>query len=59
VEIHAGDGTVGAGFVAFGDLSIGQSIAITRETTNSSITEWRHNARDWRLVRYNDAAHLL
>jgi probable phosphoglycerate mutase len=25
---------------------------------NTSITEWRHTGRRWRLVRYNDAAHL-
>jgi broad specificity phosphatase PhoE len=52
-------GTVGASFVALGDLSIGQSIAITRDTINSSITEWRHTQHGWRLIRYNDAAHLL
>jgi probable phosphoglycerate mutase len=27
-------------------------------TTNSSMTEWRRRQRRWRLVRYNDAAHL-
>ncbi len=25
---------------------------------NTSITEWRHTGSRWRLVRYNDAAHL-
>ena len=25
---------------------------------NTSITEWRHTGARWRLVRYNDAAHL-
>lgn len=27
-------------------------------TTNSSMTEWTRRAERWRLVRYNDAAHL-
>jgi probable phosphoglycerate mutase len=27
-------------------------------TTNSSMTEWTRNRNRWRLVRYNDAAHL-
>jgi probable phosphoglycerate mutase len=26
---------------------------------HSSITEWQHTGERWRLVRYNDAAHLL
>jgi probable phosphoglycerate mutase len=52
-------GTIGASFVALGDLSIRQALALTRGAINSSITEWRHNEHGWRLVRYNDAAHLL
>jgi broad specificity phosphatase PhoE len=51
-------GTIGAGFVALGDASIRQAIALTHETVNASITEWRGRAGAWRLVRYNDAAHL-
>ena len=31
---------------------------MTHETVNTSITEWRYTGSDWRLVRYNDAAHL-
>lgn len=27
-------------------------------TTHASITEWEHGRRGWRLLRYNDAAHL-
>ena len=27
-------------------------------TTNSSMTEWTRRGERWRLVRYNDAAHL-
>jgi probable phosphoglycerate mutase len=52
-------GTIGASFVALGDLSIRQAMTLTRGAINSSITEWRHNEHGWRLVRYNDAAHLL
>jgi hypothetical protein len=28
------------------------------EVTNTSITEWRIDDDTWRLVRYNDHAHL-
>jgi broad specificity phosphatase PhoE len=51
-------GIIGASFVALGDLPIGQVLALTHETTNASITEWRLANGQWRLVRYNDAAHL-
>jgi broad specificity phosphatase PhoE len=27
-------------------------------TENASITEWSHKGNQWRLVRYNDTAHL-
>lgn len=27
-------------------------------TENASITEWSHQRQEWRLVRYNDTAHL-
>jgi hypothetical protein len=32
--------------------------ALANETVNTSLTEWRHADGRWRLVRYNDAAHL-
>jgi probable phosphoglycerate mutase len=51
-------GIIGASFIALGDLPIRHGSALTHETVNTSITEWRWNGRDWRLVRYNDAAHL-
>jgi probable phosphoglycerate mutase len=51
-------GIIGASFIALGDLPIGSGIPLTHETVNASITEWRHTGHDWRLVRYNDAAHL-
>jgi probable phosphoglycerate mutase len=51
-------GIVGASFVALGDLSFGNVRALTQDTVNTSLTEWRHTDDGWRLVRYNDAAHL-
>ncbi len=51
-------GIIGASFVALGDLSFGNVRALTQDTVNTSLTEWRHADDGWRLVRYNDAAHL-
>jgi probable phosphoglycerate mutase len=51
-------GIIGASFVALGDLSFSTVRALTHETTNTSLTEWRHTGDGWLLVRYNDAAHL-
>jgi probable phosphoglycerate mutase len=51
-------GIIGASFVALGGLSIQSVGRLTHETANSSITEWRFGGEDWRLVRYNDVAHL-
>ena len=51
-------GTIGASFVALGDLGLHDSMALLREARNTSITEWRWTGTAWRLVRYNDAAHL-
>lgn len=51
-------GIIGASFVALGDLPIGSGAALTHETVNTSLTEWRFADGAWRLVRYNDAAHL-
>jgi len=51
-------GIIGASFIALGDQPIRNGNAFTHETTNASLTEWRHTGSEWRLVRYNDAAHL-
>jgi probable phosphoglycerate mutase len=51
-------GVIGASFVALGDLTIGNAHTLTHEAINSSITQWRRTAAGWRLVRFNDAAHL-
>jgi len=64
---HAGEtvvvvghgGTVGASFVALGHLDMRRGVDVTHEAANTSITEWRWAEGDWRLVRFNDAAHLL
>jgi broad specificity phosphatase PhoE len=51
-------GTVGASFVALGNTPPRGATAFTHEAINTSITEWRFTGRDWRLARFNDAAHL-
>jgi broad specificity phosphatase PhoE len=51
-------GIIGASFVALGDVPIASVSFVTRETVNTSLTEWRFTGERWRLVRYNDAAHL-
>ena len=52
-------GMVGASFVALGDVPVAKAFAFTDEAKNMSITEWCHFNDGWRLVRYNDAGHLL
>jgi 2,3-bisphosphoglycerate-dependent phosphoglycerate mutase len=51
-------GIIGASFAALGDLPIRATDSLTHEAANTSITEWRGAGDTWRLVRYNDAAHL-
>lgn len=51
-------GTVGASFIALGDMAISQGINLTRQTANASITEWSLQDGRWRLARYNDTAHV-
>ncbi len=51
-------GVIGASFIALGELALREGHAFTHETTNTSLTEWRFTGDEWRLVRYNDAAHL-
>jgi len=51
-------GIVGASFVALGEISIGKASTFMPETQNTSMTEWCHTSQGWRLVRFNDAAHL-
>jgi broad specificity phosphatase PhoE len=64
---HAGErvvvvghgGTVGASFVALGEVPIRRGGAFTHATENTSLTEWSCSGGTWQLVRFNDAAHLL
>lgn len=51
-------GTVGASFVALGNVPPRGATAFTHEAVNTSITQWRWSGADWRLARFNDAAHL-
>jgi len=51
-------GTIGASFVALGDLPNRDGIALMYEAVNTSLTEWRFTGSAWRLVRFNDAGHL-
>ena len=58
VVVAGHGGTVGASFVAFGHTPMRQATDIVHTVTNASITEWVGAADHWRLVRFNDAAHL-
>jgi len=66
VEDHPGQrvvvvghgGTIGASFVELGNLGVRQGMPFVHEARNTSITEWLWTGAQWRLVRYNDAAHL-
>lgn len=51
-------GPVGASFVAFGNASYEEGIVRTRDTLNTSITEWHLSNRDWTLIRHGDTPHL-
>ncbi|MEP6622957.1 MAG: histidine phosphatase family protein [Acidimicrobiia bacterium] len=58
VVVVAHGGIIGASFMALGERPVNESVLIAHETVNTSMTEWRWTGRHWRLVRYNDAAHL-
>lgn len=58
VVVATHGGVVGASFVALGDTPIGKAAVLTDEVTNASLTEWRYRNGEWRLLRFNDAAHL-
>jgi len=58
VVVAGHGGTVGASFVAFGHLPMPQATELVHHATNASITEWVGDDGHWRLVRFNDAAHL-
>lgn len=51
-------GPVGASFVTFGGETYEQGIVRTRDTMNTSITEWHFVDNAWRLTRHGDTPHL-
>jgi broad specificity phosphatase PhoE len=51
-------GIIGASFIALANVSFRDVGPLIYESTNTSLTEWRHNGKEWHLVRFNDAAHL-
>jgi probable phosphoglycerate mutase len=51
-------GTIAASVFALGGLTIAQSRDFNHESRNTAITEWRNYGGNWRLARFNDAAHL-
>ena len=63
---HAGGTVVVAGHGGVVDASLGCFLPMAGPyrharlfTTNASMTEWLRTGDAWRLLRYNDAAHLL
>jgi broad specificity phosphatase PhoE len=59
VVVFGHGGTIGSGFVALGGIAPRNAMAFIHEARNTSLTEWRWTGSRWRLVRYNDAAHLF
>ncbi len=57
VVVVSHGGVIDASLIRFLGLS-GHGNGVRLHADNTSITEWRHTGRRWRLVRYNDAAHL-
>ena len=64
VVVACHGGVVMASMVAFLGLPAHRPLVAELPVTNTSITEWEqrigddHPPRPWRLLRYNDAAHL-
>jgi probable phosphoglycerate mutase len=57
VVVACHGGVVMASMVSFLELPAQRQLGADLVVTNTSITEWERDGR-WRLVRYNDAAHL-
>jgi probable phosphoglycerate mutase len=51
---HAG--VIESSLTAFVPVPPGRRLKL--RTTHASLTEWEHDEDGWRLLRYNDAAHL-
>ncbi len=58
IVVVAHGGTIGASFIAFGEVPMRRGTDFTHEAINTSVTEWRGTGDRWRLARFNDAAHL-
>jgi probable phosphoglycerate mutase len=56
VVVACHGGVVNVSLVAF--LGARDGIRLDLRTRNASITEWEREDRRWRLLRYNDSAHL-
>jgi probable phosphoglycerate mutase len=64
VERHRGQrvvavchaGVIESSLLAFVPFPPGRRLKL--RTTHASLTEWEHDEQGWRLLRYNDAAHL-
>jgi len=57
VVVVSHGGVIDSSLISFLGLSE-HGNGVRLHVDNTSITEWRHTGRRWRLVRYNDAAHL-
>jgi probable phosphoglycerate mutase len=57
VVVVSHGGVIDSSLIRFLDLP-NHGNGVRLHVDNTSITEWRHTGRRWRLVRYNDAAHL-
>jgi len=58
VVVACHGGVVMGSMRCFLGLPILPSAAVELLVTNTSLTEWERSSGQWRLVRYNDAAHL-
>ncbi|MGD0219191.1 MAG: histidine phosphatase family protein [Acidimicrobiales bacterium] len=57
VVVVSHGGVIDASLIRFLELAEHGNV-VRLHPDNTSITEWRHTGSRWRLVRYNDAAHL-
>jgi probable phosphoglycerate mutase len=58
VVVVAHGGVVDASMIRFLGLA-DHGAGVRLHPHHTSLTEWQHTGAKWRLVRYNDAAHLL
>jgi probable phosphoglycerate mutase len=58
VVVVAHGGVIDSSMIRFLDLA-DHGVGVRLHPEHASMTEWQHIGSKWRLVRYNDAAHLL